>query len=83
MKELAILMGTVKISVKNHPDLWVQINFSLIFSEIFEKMVKTCVFPEKDSIFIKLALGLYFGGVNRYSERIREKSLSKMVFSYF
>ena len=33
LKELAILMGTVKISVKNHPDLWGQIIFSLIFSE--------------------------------------------------
>ena len=77
------LEGTMKIYVKNHPDLWVQINFSLIYSRNFLKFVKTCVCLEESSIFIKLALGLYFGGVNRYSERIREKSLSKIVFSYF
>ena len=30
----AILMLTVKISIKNHPYLWVQINFSRIFEKI-------------------------------------------------
>ena len=31
IRRYGILMGTVKIGVKNHPHLWGQINFSSIF----------------------------------------------------
>jgi len=40
-------MGTMKISVKNHPDLWVQINFSLIFFRKFRNNRQNMCFSKE------------------------------------
>ena len=73
-------MGTMKIIVKNHPDLWVQINFSLIFPK-FSKIRQNMCFSGEIIDFHKTRFSSILWGVNRCSERIRENHYQRWVYN--